>query len=80
VVELKLPMTARWKAAPDNPAVAALSYGLLVLAGRCGSVVGAGQANWRRSAISQANTCWRISRASRSLVWNRRTRCRPGSS
>ena len=37
VVELKLPMTARWKAAPDNPAVAALTYGPLVLAGRYGS-------------------------------------------
>jgi len=37
VVELRLPMTPRWLAAPDNPAVHALTYGPLVLAGRYGS-------------------------------------------
>ncbi|GIE95488.1 hypothetical protein Ari01nite_29530 [Paractinoplanes rishiriensis] len=35
-VELHLPMTPRWLPAPDNPAVAALAYGPLVLAGRYG--------------------------------------------
>ncbi|WP_033338573.1 beta-L-arabinofuranosidase domain-containing protein [Catenuloplanes japonicus] len=37
VVELRLPMTPRWREAPDNPAVKALTYGPLVLAARHGS-------------------------------------------
>ncbi|WP_305787614.1 glycoside hydrolase family 127 protein [Symbioplanes lichenis] len=36
VVELTLPMRPRWLAAPDNPAIRALTYGPLVLAGRHG--------------------------------------------
>ncbi|WP_306211244.1 glycoside hydrolase family 127 protein [Actinoplanes sp. RD1] len=36
VVELTLPMRPRWQAAPDNPAIRALTYGPLVLAGRHG--------------------------------------------
>lgn len=36
VVTLDLPLTTRWLAAPDNPAVHALTYGPLVLAGRYG--------------------------------------------
>ena len=36
VVELRLPMTPRWLAAPDNPAVHALTHGPLVLAARHG--------------------------------------------
>ncbi|XVV16437.1 beta-L-arabinofuranosidase domain-containing protein [Actinoplanes sp. CA-131856] len=36
VVELRLPLRTRWLAAPDNPAVHALAYGPLVLAGRYG--------------------------------------------
>ena len=39
VVELHLPMTAKWLPAPDNPAVRALTYGPLVLAARHGSDV-----------------------------------------
>ncbi|MET7991611.1 beta-L-arabinofuranosidase domain-containing protein [Amycolatopsis sp. NPDC005232] len=39
VVELHLPMAARWLPAPDNPAVRALAYGPLVLAARHGSAV-----------------------------------------
>ncbi|MEV7044014.1 beta-L-arabinofuranosidase domain-containing protein [Amycolatopsis sp. NPDC051061] len=39
VVELHLPMTAKWLPAPDNPAVSALTYGPLVLAARHGSSV-----------------------------------------
>jgi DUF1680 family protein len=36
VVELVLPRTPVWRAAPDNPRVSALSYGPLVLAGEYG--------------------------------------------
>jgi uncharacterized protein len=36
VIELVLPMEARWLQAPDNPAAHALTYGPLVLAGRYG--------------------------------------------
>ncbi|WP_245730282.1 beta-L-arabinofuranosidase domain-containing protein [Micromonospora pallida] len=36
IVELSLPMATVWRPAPDNPAVHALTYGPLVLAGRYG--------------------------------------------
>ncbi len=37
VVTLDLPLTTRWRPAPDNPAVHALTYGPLVLAARYGT-------------------------------------------